>query len=126
MMRMQSILSSSARGKKPIPCSTPTWASRRYQLLYYQVLLDHVAVSREKSYRESLKFGLQEWNRTQHGHPGYGRGRQGYDNLIAALGRDDLNLFGLSYILACIRGRQGGCGALPRVPQGRVECLRRT
>ena len=87
-------------GQKADPLLYTNLGKSEVSILYYQVLLDRVAVPRDKSYRESLKFGLQEWNRTQHGHPGYGRGRQGYDNLIAALGRDDLNPFGLSYILA--------------------------
>jgi len=87
-------------GQKADPLLYTNLGKSEVPLLYYQVLLDRVAVPREKSYRESLQFGLQEWNRTQHGHPGYGRGRQGYDNLIAALERDDLNPFGLSYCLA--------------------------
>jgi hypothetical protein len=87
-------------GQKADPLLYTNLGKSEVSILYYQVLLERVAVPREKSYRESLKFGVQEWNRTQHGHPGYGRGRQGYDNLIASFGRDDLNPFGLSYCLA--------------------------
>jgi len=87
-------------GQKADPLLYTNLGKSEVSILYYQILFDRVAVPRDRSYRESLKFGFQEWNRSEHGHPGYGRGRQGYDYLIAALERDDFNPFGLSYILA--------------------------
>jgi hypothetical protein len=68
-------------------------------ILFYQVFLGKVDVKPAAIYRESLQFGVREWNKTQHYEPNYASGRLAYDNLIGTLQRKDYNPFGLAYNL---------------------------
>lgn len=67
--------------------------------LFVQVIKDKVAVNPEKIYRDSLEFGVAEWQREQHTTPGYASGRKAYANLIGTLERGDYDPFGLAYNL---------------------------
>lgn len=66
--------------------------------LYVHIFKGKVDVDTEKIYRESLEFGLAEWNREE-AAPDYARGRKGYEYLLDTLERGDFNPFGLVYCL---------------------------
>ena len=68
-------------------------------ILSYQIFKDRIAVDREKIFRDSLQFGVQEWKKTYHMSPDYASGLLGYHNLISTLERGDFNEFGLAYLL---------------------------
>ena len=69
-------------------------------MLSYQIIKGRVDVEKEKIFRDSLQFGVNEWNKEYHISPEYGSGLKGYDNLISTLERGDFNEFGLEYLLA--------------------------
>lgn len=68
-------------------------------ILFIQRFYEKVTVDPEKVFRDSLQFGLLQWERGS-GIPMYASGRGGYKNLINALEKKDFNSFGLLYILA--------------------------
>lgn len=71
-------------------------------LLSYQLFYDRVDVDEEKTYRNSLEYAVAEWNKQFHVSPAYASGRKAYEGMLSCLGRtdpDDLELFGLSYII---------------------------
>jgi hypothetical protein len=72
-------------------------------MLYYQVFKGAVPVDREQSIREALRFGVRQWNATQHERGGgagnHASGRKGYDHLVGTLERGDYNPFGLPYLV---------------------------
>ena len=69
-------------------------------LLFWQIFRGKVEVNREKVFRDSLKYGVGEWDKTFHMTPDYSSGRKAYDNLIGTLERGDYNGFGLCYTMA--------------------------
>lgn len=68
-------------------------------ILSYQIVREKVTVDPEKIYRESLAFGVSEWNKPQHTAPRYASGRKGYENISTALEKGNFNPFGLTYCL---------------------------
>jgi len=68
-------------------------------ILFIQTFKGRVEVDPEKVYRDSLVFGLSEWNKNLHTTPGYASGRKAYANLISTLERGDYDEFGLVYNL---------------------------
>ena len=69
-------------------------------MLFYQTFKGRVHVEPERVYRESLRYGVGEWNKPFHENEHYASGRKAYDNLIGTLERGDYNPFGLAYSLA--------------------------
>ena len=69
-------------------------------MLFYQIFRDKVAVNPEKTYVDSLRFGLSEWEKEYHISPDYASGRKAYEFLIAAMKSGDIDDFGLAYSLA--------------------------
>lgn len=67
-------------------------------LLSYQLIIGKKDVPAETTYRSSLSYGVQEWEKESF-NPQYACGRKGYDSLIAALERSDYIAFGLAYII---------------------------
>lgn len=68
--------------------------------LFIQVFKGKVDVDPEKIFRDSLKFGVGEWNKEHHVSPDYASGRKAYANLIGTLERGDFVPFGLGYNLS--------------------------
>jgi len=69
-------------------------------LLFWQIFKGKVEANREKVFRDSLKYGIGEWNKVFHMNPDYASGRKAYDNLIGTLERGDYGPFGLCYNMA--------------------------
>jgi hypothetical protein len=69
-------------------------------ILFYQIFRSKVSVDPEKVYRNSLAFGLSEWQKGFHVNPHYASGIKAYDNLIGTLRRGDYQEFGLSYLIS--------------------------
>lgn len=68
--------------------------------LFVQVIKGRVDVDPEKIYRESLEFGLGEWNKEAHVSADYASGRKAYENLLGTLERGDFDELGLAYNLS--------------------------
>jgi hypothetical protein len=68
-------------------------------MLFYQLFHGKVDVDREKVYRDSLQYGVKQWNKEFHVCPDYASGRKGYINMITALEKMDFIDFGLAYLL---------------------------
>ena len=68
-------------------------------VLFIQRFFNKVEVEPEKIYRDSLHFGIYQWERGSH-IPLYASGREGYHNLINALEKKDFIPFGFLYLLA--------------------------
>jgi hypothetical protein len=70
-------------------------------ILFYQIFLKKVAVDEWQMIRQSLKFGLSEWEKENHVSPDfYASGKKGYTNFIGALEKGVFNEFGLGYLAA--------------------------
>jgi hypothetical protein len=70
-------------------------------ILYYQIFLNKVPVDESQTIRQSLKFGLSEWEKENHVSPDYyASGKKGYANFIGALEKGVFNEFGLGYLAA--------------------------
>lgn len=69
-------------------------------MLFYQIFGERVEIDPERSYRESLKFAVSEWEKEFHVNSSYASGRKGYKLLLASLEKGDFDTFGLPYILA--------------------------
>lgn len=69
-------------------------------MLSYQIPIQKVEIDREKAYRESLRFAVNEWNKDFHVSPSYASGRKAYDYLAASLEKGNFDSFGLAYILS--------------------------
>lgn len=67
-------------------------------ILSFQIVNGRIPVDPEKIYRESLAFGVYEWNKLHHTAPRYASGRKGYEYLLHALEGDSFNVFGLTYM----------------------------
>jgi predicted DNA-binding transcriptional regulator YafY len=68
-------------------------------ILFYQIFLKKVPVDESQAIRQSLKFGLSEWEKEYHVSPDYyASGMKGYANFIGALEKGVLNEFGLGYL----------------------------
>lgn len=85
--------------KNPDPLLYSNLGKSEVPVLFIQRFFDRVDVDPEKIYRDSLQFGIYQWERESN-IPKYASGRGGYNNLINALGKDDFNPFGLTYLLA--------------------------
>ena len=68
-------------------------------IMYVQTLYARVEYDREKTIRNSLRFGLDHWNTGFHESPNYGAGEKGWENLIGTLERRDFDGFGLTYTM---------------------------
>lgn len=69
-------------------------------MLSYQIFHHRMDVDTEKVYRDSLQYGVSQWNKEFHVDPHYASGRKGYQNMLAALEKRDFIDFGLAYLLA--------------------------
>ncbi len=67
--------------------------------LFYQIFHEKRSVDAEKAGLESLRYALGEWNKEHYPYAFCGSGRKAYEKLIAAVEKDDLNVFGLAYNL---------------------------
>jgi transcriptional regulator with XRE-family HTH domain len=67
--------------------------------LFYQVFNEKRAVDEEKACADALRYALSEWNREHSPYWGLASGRKAYGNMIEAVQKEDLIVFGLSYIL---------------------------
>jgi predicted DNA-binding transcriptional regulator YafY len=83
----------------PDPLSYGNLGISEVPYLFVQILKGRVEIDPEKIYRDSLEYGLREWNKEQHSTPGYACGRKAYANLISTLERGDYDPFGLAYNL---------------------------
>ena len=68
-------------------------------VLFIQRFYDKVNVEPEKIFRDSLHFGVYQWEKESN-IPMYASGRKGYINLINALEKKEFIPFGLVYLLA--------------------------
>jgi hypothetical protein len=68
-------------------------------VLYYQLFKGKTDVERSKIIRQSLAFGVSQWEKENSYNPNYASGRKGYENLINYLSREKIAGFGLSYII---------------------------
>ena len=64
-----------------------------------QIFHEENPVDEEITGFESLRYALGEWNKEHYPYARYGSGRKAYLNLISAVEKDDLNVFGLAYNL---------------------------
>lgn len=69
-------------------------------MLFYQIFKGKVAVDPEKTYCDSLMYGLSEWEKTHHISPDYASGREAYHYLLKAMKCEDIDDFGLAYCLS--------------------------
>lgn len=77
-------------------------------ILAYQVFYQRVPVEDERSVRQSLEFGLSEWNKEFHMDAAhYASGKKGYANFIAALEKGSFNPFGIGYLIAVYADSKG-------------------
>ncbi len=68
-------------------------------ILFVQEFYERVPVDIEKIFRDSLEYGVHQWEKESH-IKGYACGRKGYEYLIKTLEKKDYNPFGLVYLLA--------------------------
>ncbi|MGD9161046.1 MAG: hypothetical protein PVG39_21690 [Desulfobacteraceae bacterium] len=85
--------------KSPDPLLYSNLGKSEVPVLFIQRFYDRINVEPEKIFRDSLHFGLYQWERGSN-IPMYASGRGGYLNLINALEKKDFNPFGLAYLLA--------------------------
>ncbi len=83
--------------KNPDPLLYSNLGKSEVPVLFIQRFFDRVDVEAEKTFRDSLQFGLYQWERGSN-IPLYASGRGGYHNLINALEKKDFNPFGLVYL----------------------------
>lgn len=69
-------------------------------ILFYQIFKEKVDVNREKIFRDSLSYGVSEWEKIVHCSPEYASGRKAYEFLIKAMEEGEIDDFGLAYSLA--------------------------
>jgi hypothetical protein len=68
-------------------------------VLYYQVFNGKTEIDRSKIFRQSLAFGVSQWEKENYFNPNYASGRKGYENLINYMAHEKNAVFGLSYII---------------------------
>lgn len=85
--------------KSPDPLLYSNLGKSEVPVLFFQRFYGRIKVDPEKVFRDSLHFGLYQWERGSN-IPMYASGRGGYLNLINALEKKDFNPFGLAYLLA--------------------------
>ena len=85
--------------KNPDPMLYSNLGKSEVPVLFIQRFYDRVSVDPEKIFRDSLQFGIYQWERGSN-IPMYASGRGGYLNLVNALEKKDFNPFGLVYLLA--------------------------
>lgn len=69
-------------------------------MLFYQIFHEKVDVNPDKIFRDSLLYGISEWDKTYHMSPDFASGRMAYDFLIKAMETGRFNDFGLAYVLS--------------------------
>lgn len=84
--------------KNPDPLLYTNLGKSEVPVLFIQRFFDRVDVEAEKIFRDSLQFGLYQWERGSN-IPLYASGREGYHNLINALEKKDFIPLGLVYLL---------------------------
>jgi len=67
--------------------------------LYIQTFHEKIEVDMEKMIRNSLNFGVSQWNKEFH-MPGYASGEKAYEYTVKALESNNFNRFGFSYCLS--------------------------
>lgn len=85
--------------KNPDPLLYSNLGKSEVPVLFIQRFFSRVSVDPEKIFRDSLNFGIYQWERGSN-IPMYASGREGYHSLINALDKKDFNPFGLVYLLA--------------------------
>ncbi len=85
--------------KNPDPLMYSNLGKSEVPILFLQRFYVRVNVDPEKIFRDSLHFGVYQWERGAN-IPMYASGRGGYLNLINAIEKKDFNPFGLVYLLA--------------------------
>ena len=85
--------------ENPDPLLYSNLGKSEVPVLFIQRFYERVNVDSERIFRDSLNFGVYQWER-ESVIPMYGSGRKGYLNLINALEKKDFFPFGLVYLLA--------------------------
>ena len=85
--------------KNPDPMLFANLGKSEVPVLFIQRFFNRITVDPEKIYRDSLQFGVYQWERGSN-IPMYASGRAGYHNLVNALEKKDFITFGLLYLLA--------------------------
>ncbi len=90
----------SCNDESPDPLLYSNLGKSEIPFLFYQIFKDKTGVDKEKIFRGSLEYGLEEWREPNSTGPDYASGRNAYEYLVNALKNKDYDLFGLSYILS--------------------------
>ena len=83
----------------PDPLMYENLGKSQVSILYIQRFISRIDVDKEKTYRDSLKYGLDHWNKPIEQGSDYASGKYAYENLLNTLTKGDYDGFGLSYIL---------------------------
>jgi hypothetical protein len=86
--------------ENPDPLLYDNLGKSEVPILFVQRFLDKVEPDVEKIYRDSLKYGVEQWNKPADPNSDYASGKKAYEYLIGSLKKGDFNEFGLSYNLA--------------------------
>ncbi len=68
--------------------------------LFLQTFYSRTEVKKEKMFKESLKYAVNQWNKEFHTPPYYASGRRAYDLLIKAMENGKFDEHGLAYNLS--------------------------
>lgn len=96
----QLLITEAVNDPHPDPLPYDNLGLSEVPILYCQFVLDSSPIDINKAVYQSLRFGLNEWNKENHIQPQYVCGKKAYDYLIQSMENQRLNAFGLSYILA--------------------------
>jgi hypothetical protein len=84
---------------EPDPTLYENFALSEVPIIHVQSFYKKCEYDREKTVRNSLRFGVEHWNSDSHVTPNYGSGKKAWENMISALERKSFSEFGLTYCM---------------------------
>jgi hypothetical protein len=67
--------------------------------LYIRTFKDNVKVNKEKIFRDSLQYGIYQWNKNFHVSQYFSSGKKAYDIAINSIEKNNIEPFGFSYCI---------------------------
>ena len=84
---------------EPDPILYDNFGLSEVPIIHVQTFYKSCDYDRERTIRNSLRFGVDHWNSQFHMSNNYGAGKKGWENCISALHSGSFNGFGLTYCM---------------------------
>ena len=84
---------------EPDPTLYENFGLSEVPIIHVQSFYKRCEYDREKTVRNSLRFGVEHWHGESHVTPNYGSGKRAWENMISAMEKRSFNEFGLTYCM---------------------------